>query len=73
MKRFRRGLVLKAHAFLYHSTLGLGVTKKKKVLEYRLRKGQVVTAAQHSTDPIESNKEEERWWAHRAVPDLKVV
>jgi len=30
VKRFRGGLVLKANRLLYHSTLGLGVTKKKK-------------------------------------------
>ena len=30
MKRFRGGLVFKAHRLVYHSTLGLGVTKKKK-------------------------------------------
>ena len=30
VKRFRGGLVFKAHRLLYHSTLGLRVTKKKK-------------------------------------------
>jgi len=30
VKRFRGGLVLKAHRLLYHSTLGLRVIKKKK-------------------------------------------
>ena len=30
MKRFRGGLVFKAHRLLYHSTLGLRVMKKKK-------------------------------------------
>ena len=30
MKRFRGGLVFKAHRLVYHSTLDLGVTKKKK-------------------------------------------
>jgi len=30
-ERFRGGLVLKAHRLLYHSTLGLRATKKKKV------------------------------------------
>ena len=30
VKRFRRGLVFKAHRRLYHSTLGLRVIKKKK-------------------------------------------
>ena len=30
MKRFRGGLVFKAHRLLYHSTLGLRVIKKKK-------------------------------------------
>ena len=29
MKRFRGGLVFKAHRLLHHSTLGLRVTKKK--------------------------------------------
>jgi len=32
MKRFRGGLVVKAHRLLYHSTLGLRVMKKKKSL-----------------------------------------
>ena len=31
VKRFRGGLVFKAHRLLYHSTLGLRVIKKKKV------------------------------------------
>jgi len=30
VKRFRGGLVFKAHRLLYHSTLGLRVIKKKK-------------------------------------------
>jgi len=30
VKRFRGGLVCKAHRLLYHSTLGLRVIKKKK-------------------------------------------
>ena len=30
MKRFRGGLVFKAHRLLYHSTLGLRVIKKKR-------------------------------------------
>ena len=30
MKRFRGGLVFKAHRLVYHSTLGLRVMKKKK-------------------------------------------
>ena len=30
MKRFRDGLVCKAHRLLYHSTLGLRVIKKKR-------------------------------------------
>ena len=30
MKRFRGGLVFKAHKLVYHSTLGLRVIKKKK-------------------------------------------
>jgi len=30
LKRFRGGLVFKAHRLLYHSTLGLRVIKKKK-------------------------------------------
>ena len=29
MQRFRGGLVFKAHRNLYHSTIGLGVIKKK--------------------------------------------
>ena len=31
MKRFRGGLVSKAHRWSYHSTLGLRVIKKKKI------------------------------------------
>ena len=31
VKRFRGGLVFKAHRLLYHSTLGSRVIKKKKV------------------------------------------
>ena len=30
MQRFRGGLVCKAHRLLYHSTLGLGETKKRR-------------------------------------------
>jgi len=30
VNRFRGGLVFKAHRLVYHSTLGLGVLKKKK-------------------------------------------
>ena len=30
VKRFRGGLVFKAHRLVYHSTLGLRVIKKKK-------------------------------------------
>jgi len=30
MKRFRGGLVVKAHRLLYHSTLGLRAIKKKR-------------------------------------------
>jgi len=30
VKRFRGGLVFKAHRLLYHSTLGFRVIKKKK-------------------------------------------
>ena len=33
VKRFRGGLVFKAHRLFYHSTLGLRVIKKKKVEE----------------------------------------
>ena len=33
VKRFRRGLVFKAHRWLYHSTLGSRVIKKKKKVE----------------------------------------
>ena len=31
MKRFRGGLVVKAHRLVYHSTVGLRVIKKKEV------------------------------------------
>ena len=37
VKRFRGGLVFKAHRLLYHSTLGLRVIKKKKKHCSRLR------------------------------------
>ena len=33
MKRFRGGLVFKAHRLAYHSTLGWKVIKKKKKVE----------------------------------------
>jgi len=33
VKRFRGGLVIKAHRLLYHPTLGLRVVKKKKKKE----------------------------------------
>ena len=33
MKRFRRGLVFKAHRLVYHSTLDLRVIKQKKKKE----------------------------------------
>jgi len=39
VKRFRGGLVFKAHRWLYHSTLGSGVIKKEKKSEPRGRKG----------------------------------
>jgi len=32
MKRFRGGLVFKAHRLLYHSTLGLRIIKKKRLM-----------------------------------------
>jgi len=35
VKRFRGGLVFKAHRLLYHSTLGLRVIKKKKKVPRR--------------------------------------
>ena len=37
VKRFRGGLVFKAHRLLYHSTLGLEVIKKKKKPDKGLR------------------------------------
>ena len=45
MKRFRGGLVFKAHRLLYHSTLGLRVIKKKKKVK---------------EERLQSNKEEEK-------------
>ena len=36
MKRFRGGLVFKAHRLVYHSTLGWRVIKKKREVEGRL-------------------------------------
>jgi len=33
VKRFRGGLVIKAHRLVYHSTLGLRVIKKKKKID----------------------------------------
>ena len=38
MKRFRGGIVFKAHRLLYHSTLGLRVIKKKKKIKPVLRR-----------------------------------
>jgi len=38
VQRFRGGLVFKAHRLLYHSTLGLRVTKKKKKKKRKRRK-----------------------------------
>jgi hypothetical protein len=35
-KRFRGGLVIKAHRLLYHSTLGLRVMNKKRNLRFRV-------------------------------------
>ena len=35
MKRFRRGLIFKAHRLLHHSTLGSKTMKKKKVADPR--------------------------------------
>ena len=45
MKWFRGGLVFKAHRLVYHSTLGLGVIKKKngQSEEGVLRKGGLLT------------------------------
>jgi hypothetical protein len=36
VKRFRRGLVLKAHRLVYHPTLGSRVMKKRKRHEFRM-------------------------------------
>ena len=36
VQRFRGGLVFKAHRLLYHSTLGLRVIKKKKMVDIRV-------------------------------------
>ena len=38
VKRFRGGLVFKAHRLVYHSTLGLRVIKKKGVDGYKAAK-----------------------------------
>ena len=38
LKRFRGGLVVKAHRPLYHSTLGSKVIKKKKQVEVDARR-----------------------------------
>ena len=46
MKRFREGLVFKAHRLLYHSTLGLRVIKKKKKVTDRCE-----GAMQHAVTP----------------------
>jgi len=48
VKRFRGGLVFKAHRLVYHSTLGSRVIKKKKDLGWRVTKN----------SRLESNKEE---------------
>ena len=39
MKRFREGLVCKAHRLVYHSTLGSRVIKKKKQKKKYLPQG----------------------------------
>jgi len=49
VKRFRGGLVFKAHRLLYHSTLGLRVIKKKKVSQLRSRSQASVKAEDGSS------------------------
>ena len=39
MKRFRGGLVFKAHRLLHHSTLGLRVIKKRRRRRYNPKRG----------------------------------
>ena len=43
MKRFRDGLVFKAHRLVYHSTLGLRVIKKKRRGAHLVRRARMRT------------------------------
>ena len=47
MKRFRGGLVFKAHRLLYHSTLGSRVIKKRKDLVVEDERGEVPSRVSH--------------------------
>ena len=46
MRRFRGGLVVKAHRLVYHSTLGSRVIKKKKDREIRFELSDVEKVGQ---------------------------
>ena len=50
MERFRAGLVVKAHRFLYHSTLGSRVIQKKKAHLGRWRHGLDLSRVQPNTE-----------------------
>jgi len=53
VKRFRGGLVFKAHRLVYHSTLGWRVIKKKKkVVVVQRLPGAVVALAVWAYNPV---------------------
>ena len=58
VQRFRGGLVVKAHRLLHHSTLGLGVVKKKKVEGFRVEGWRWVSKSGHELESVESQS---RW------------
>ena len=69
IQRFRGGLVFKAHKLLYHSTLGLTVTKKKK---------KACVIAPGSAQPLSSEHGaytpvEARFWPCIAVKSLSTL
>ena len=50
VQRFRGGLVFKAHRRLYHSTLGLRVIKKKRILRRRFTWGNLLVFQNLATE-----------------------
>ena len=51
MKRFRGGLVVKAHRLVCHSTLGCGVIKKKKKKKKKKKGGEVYPLVSNMPSP----------------------